>query len=699
MRPLEIYSEQYSPTGNVTSEGVLNQLGRPKLDILAVLMREAVQNSWDARLPNTSSISFGVAGWTLSERQRKILKSITFRNCPPDIDLEKLLQSSEDVQLLAIYDRKTEGLGGPTRADHFPEDNEPANFVDFLRNVGQPPDKELSGGTYGYGKAVFYKASKFHTIMVHTRCLSNQQLQSRFMGAALGYPYTEDRRRYTGRHWWGKTEDGVIEPLLNRESELMASNLGFPSFEKPDRGTSIVIVQPDWGEKTPIEALNLMAEYLLWYFWPKMLVTDSGLPAIQFELSWNGEPIILPNPSEFAPLEGFVLAMNSLTNTNQAPSFSPAEIYEIRTNQYDQYLGKLALQRFPVKERAERVSDETAPIRKNSHHVALMRQPELVVRYMEGYELPSNQIQYAGVFITDRTVDSIFAESEPPTHDDWISTFLGDRRKKVFVNSAFREIRKKLDEFIRPLGTQTVPGKQTPLGAFANQLGSILPGQSGTAAFANLFARRRKVNRIAEPEANYYTHPNTHPTSDGTQAGWNSSGSNTRGKDPDYFGVDKTSDSKNRIIPVEDSTNSKEDSLTAHISSQTGFTNSQKALNPGRVRITHIDDGDLIVLDDGTPAIKFEFGLQFYGDPCTATLACRVGAILEGNELESDPPEGDLVPEILYWINQDSEQFEGSNNISIASSSGGTWAVIISIPSEIMIGINLSATVERETSG
>ena len=42
MRPLELYSERFSPNGNVTSEGVINQLGRPELDIHSLLIRETV---------------------------------------------------------------------------------------------------------------------------------------------------------------------------------------------------------------------------------------------------------------------------------------------------------------------------------------------------------------------------------------------------------------------------------------------------------------------------------------------------------------------------------------------------------------------------------------------------------------------------------------------------------------------------------
>src|SRR5689334_16197814 len=125
MDSLRLYSEPYSPTGNVTSEGVLNQLGRPKLDILAVLVRESVQNSWDARLIDNPPLRYGIAGWTLSSSQRELLNNRIFRERLLGSELDSVLSNSNDLHVLAIYDRGTEGLGGPTRADKPPEGDEP----------------------------------------------------------------------------------------------------------------------------------------------------------------------------------------------------------------------------------------------------------------------------------------------------------------------------------------------------------------------------------------------------------------------------------------------------------------------------------------------------------------------------------------------------------------------------------------------
>ena len=111
---------------------------------------------------------------------------------------ERLASDDEDhpggLRLLAISDRGTIGLGGPTRADVASGPGVPRDFVDFLRNVGLPPDKPMTGGTYGYGKAAAYIASRARTIVVHTRWPSPDGLESRFMGAGRVRPTSRRAR-------------------------------------------------------------------------------------------------------------------------------------------------------------------------------------------------------------------------------------------------------------------------------------------------------------------------------------------------------------------------------------------------------------------------------------------------------------------------------------------------------------------------
>jgi len=67
--PLDLQAERFTATGNITSEGMRNQLGRPRLDRLAVLVRESAQNAWDAQAPDSPCVRFGVACYELSRAQ------------------------------------------------------------------------------------------------------------------------------------------------------------------------------------------------------------------------------------------------------------------------------------------------------------------------------------------------------------------------------------------------------------------------------------------------------------------------------------------------------------------------------------------------------------------------------------------------------------------------------------------------------
>ena len=48
LTPLHRESEPYSQYGNISADGIQRLLGAPNLNALQILIRETVQNSWDA---------------------------------------------------------------------------------------------------------------------------------------------------------------------------------------------------------------------------------------------------------------------------------------------------------------------------------------------------------------------------------------------------------------------------------------------------------------------------------------------------------------------------------------------------------------------------------------------------------------------------------------------------------------------------
>ena len=197
--PLTIQSEPYSRTGSISAQGVSRLLGKPNLSPLELVVRESVQNSWDARLQaqteNSESIpapEYRIRWRRLNQEQRAALRDVVLPNAPIESSsCQELIQAvnSDELAALEIADFGTVGLGGPTDASVVPESGESTNFVDFVRNLGTPRDVELGGGTYGYGKSSLYAISGCSTIVIHTQ---TAQGETRLLAAHLGDAF--DRR-------------------------------------------------------------------------------------------------------------------------------------------------------------------------------------------------------------------------------------------------------------------------------------------------------------------------------------------------------------------------------------------------------------------------------------------------------------------------------------------------------------------------
>jgi len=707
MKILDLYSETVPPNGSVTSQGVLNQLGRPRLDLPAVLVREAVQNSWDARAESEGPILFGLAGWTLSLAQREYLCQAVFNECPPDngLPLETVLKTASDIHVLAVYDRGTEGLSGPTRADQPSDAGERRDFVDFLRNVGQPPDKTFSGGTYGYGKAALYRASETSAVCIHTRCLASDQtsIESRFMAAALGAPYELEGRRFTGRHWWGIEAAGVADPILNEDADYAAEQLGMPGFVEGDRGTTILLVQPRFEQRSPLQAMSQMAEYLLWYFWPKMLLYDRNTPAILFEVSWQGEPIYIPNPEDFPPLQGFVKAMYKLKEFGPADGeLFPVQITNIACQRPIKHLGRLALHAFPVSQERPFYTgeneEEKPPFASHTHHTALLRQPELVVRYLPGELNVNEHIGYAGVFISDEDVDSIFAQSEPPTHDDWIPKAL-DGHHKSFVNPALNRISNAMSQFAKPASPNLNTAQMTPLGAFAHRLGgTLLPLEAGITKLSKPMARP-PIQPTVQEKPSLSVRQSINPPPRSTLNPANSS----RELEPlQPVWTPPTVPLPPRLPsapkpPAPPAEPPSVENPVPPLAAASWKNREQNPIHPlaprvpiGLSRVKTMTEGEFILVAD-IPALRIQFEVEHGRNAVGTLVTAETFAVLEGSQIEKDPPVGASFAQVLCWTDPEGQQYEGSSEIYILRTSVGVWTVDIFVPDDIMVHIDLKA--------
>jgi hypothetical protein len=459
--------------GAINAEGIKNQLGRPSLDRFVVLVREAAQNSWDAADPERDGpVQFDVDLCELDETRAEAWRRLLLTDAPAAEHLPLRKTLLEPLTILFVSDRGTVGLGGPTRADEARE-GERHDYISFVLNVGEPRDVEFGGGTYGFGKAVFFLASAASTILVYTRCRNGEgQPESRLVGCALGQSFESDGHAHTGRHWFGLTAESpdLVEPMIGHEADALAEDLGFPSFADGAFGTTIAVVSPELDGRDEDAISSRLVSAVLWHLWPKMVDRGDG-PAMQFAVARNGSPLEIPDPSTHPALREFVSALRELDESGETITYGagalPVGEIKLRTT-------------FAPPPEIDEVGQEIG-LEAGVHHCCLLRAPELVVEYRQGPPLPDDRIWYAGVFRVRPDRDATFAQAETPTHDAWSPESLEDRERSL-VRTTLRKIDERLRSHAAPRSTEMSGGAAGGLAGMSRILGGLLAPAPGEAA-------------------------------------------------------------------------------------------------------------------------------------------------------------------------------------------------------------------------
>lgn len=471
------WSQPVRPDGSIMGTGVLRQLGTPSLELIDVLVREAAQNSWDAGLPE-GDLRFSISFKRLGEHAQAWRELIGDSRKGMNI-VVGAGELTEDSWILIVGDRGTSGLGGPILAGEQTQPGVSPDFVQFLRNVGEPRDRDLGGGTYGFGKAIFYNLSRCHAIVVDTNCVSGTD-RRRLMGAALGAPFTTPRTQYTGRHWWGVTDDrNVPLPLTGSDAADVAAALGLPGFAGGATGTDVVVLLPvltavaqedsKHGDQRQLvdAAAERVVSAILWNLWPR-LGSAQRAPQVTISVSVEDEVEKIKKPDEYPFLRPFSEALDAI----EAGKGDTIDRERIR---YPGAVGHYRIQLCnPDPSSGSRQGLLLAkPFDGPYHHVARMRQARLIVDYLECEPYPGQDFGYAGVFLATREFDQCFADAEPPTHDKWETAGLPEKARLV-VKYAMTHLKTRIKDFVaEKAGTRS--SDLAGLGRLSSKLAPLLP--------------------------------------------------------------------------------------------------------------------------------------------------------------------------------------------------------------------------------
>lgn len=439
------HKQPFNPDGDVYSHAFTRPMKNQPLPRWDKFTREALQNSWDARASEytTASIKFRADYLSLTSSQVSCLReNVLGGNFDGIPDLQEHL-FADRLGMLVISDRGTNGLRGPTSAAV--SAGEHKDFTAFVRNFGRSDTKKLRGGTFGVGKAVFFVASEVSTILVYTRTHDeNGNPSSRFIAMASGNDFQSDGVQYTGRHWWGVRAIGgagrssieYAEPFTGEQADLFAQVFGMDRdfTDSAPTGTSIAVLSPNiddslGDEPSPLLLMQTISSALTRWAWPHMLCAEGAAPSIDFEVTINEQIVPVLSPEEDPALRRFSDAYRAALDAPSTPKNEwkmtfLQRVAEVWSLSPAKRLGTLVALNMP----SEISSSQTTIGHDISNHIALIREPRMVVQYYRGPVQRSEQ-PYCGVFISSLEADPVFARSEPEAHHEWNPMALQEERQ------------------------------------------------------------------------------------------------------------------------------------------------------------------------------------------------------------------------------------------------------------------------------
>lgn len=231
-----------------TGSSLLKLIQNNNMPVLDLLVREAIQNSLDARENDTDYVDVDLS---IGE-----FDSYQFVNSLDMVSTKlKTLYPNSRYNYLAIRDSHTVGLTGNLHYDDVTDEKHYGNLLKLVYEISKAQDAEGAGGSWGLGKTVYFRIG-IGMVIYYSRIHFGNGYQSRLAVSfvedesssnAVIPPYNGKLKR--GIAWWGKsigenktqpvTDDGTINSILGF--------FNIKPYSGDETGTMVIIPYIDEG--------------------------------------------------------------------------------------------------------------------------------------------------------------------------------------------------------------------------------------------------------------------------------------------------------------------------------------------------------------------------------------------------------------------------------------------------------------------
>jgi hypothetical protein len=469
--------DELSPMGGVNAAAMAGIFGGHQLTTEELLVRESVQNSWDAAQENQRlkpkvdfSVIFRFASFSGNAKKhfldayrmsdlislRKKLRANDARAFPSLSFFDEVEKKNSPLPVLYVEDQGTHGLYGDPK---FPNDSHFFKALYILGTTTKAMSGQVQGGSFGFGKSAFFNASKLRSLVAHS-CFGlrgKDNVTRRALGVTQWAGFEVDGQNYVGRALLGHNEGDLTWPLEDEDADELAGALGMPLRDpnkRSENGTTFLLPMPGVDSKLLQEALGR-------YWWPAL---EQGL--IDLRVITEDEEDLPIRPRKQAELLPYIRAFHLANGTD--PVTSDGTVFVSTWNKFqNKDIGTMAL---VVAEPTSAASwDEDTAQEEQVPKVALIRGPRMIVKYEK---VGRRNLPIRGVYLASKDGDPLLRDVEPPAHDDWdttpedrIPTFSTEYAKSVKsrIKSGVREFAETLKPPVDPADRLSLPHLQQAL--------------------------------------------------------------------------------------------------------------------------------------------------------------------------------------------------------------------------------------------
>lgn len=257
----EILRNEYM---GISGSSLLRVIQNNDMPILDLLTREAIQNSLDAKLENSTSVDVEI---NISKFDKNKLADCIepFGNKL----LDKYSANNIDT-FICFSDTNTTGLIGPKNMSEV-INNDYGKFINLIFNIGKAQTMENAGGSWGYGKTVYYRVG-IGLVIFYSRIKIDNHYESRMVislvedeNNTIIPSYNNENRPKTGIMWFGRKSDLIdqLNPITNEEEiKEILEIFNLIPFGGESTGTKVII--PFIDEKKLLDDTNKDDNVLSW---------------------------------------------------------------------------------------------------------------------------------------------------------------------------------------------------------------------------------------------------------------------------------------------------------------------------------------------------------------------------------------------------------------------------------------------------